>query len=132
MKITHIGLAAAIASVLVATAWAAPQQPAHPPVTKSLQGNPANPAWKSDPYLQALYHITVGAFAKGADRIDVASYQETFYAILRAKAVVTGADPDGMINHMKAIPRQMVDIVTRDPRTLDTYDNFVVALVGPT
>jgi hypothetical protein len=142
MKIKHsIGLAAGIATVtaagvLAAAAWAAPLQhgpsPAQTePVTKSLQGNPANAAWKSDPYLQAIYHLSVGAFAKGAENVDLPSYQDAFFAIIRAKAVVSGVRPEGMVDHMKAIPRQMVDIVKDDPKTLDNYDNFVVALVGP-
>lgn len=125
------GMAAAIIAVLAATASAEPQQQASPPVTKSLQGNPGNAQWKSDPYLQALYHITVGAFAKGADKVDLPSYQETFYAIIRAKAVVSGTKPEGMIDHIKDIPRQMIGIVKENPGTLDSCDNFVVALVGP-
>lgn len=40
-------------------------------------------------------------------------------------------DPDGMLEHLKDIPRQIVAIVAGDPAVLDSYENFLVALRGP-
>ena len=122
------GIAAVASSIGHSSAFAEPQEP---PVTKSLQGNPGNEAWKSDPYLHALYDISIGAFAKGVDEVDLPAYQQAFYAIIRAKAFVGGADAEKMIDHIKDIPHQMVGIVKDDPKTLDSYDGFVLALVGP-
>ena len=36
-----------------------------------------------------------------------------------------------MVDHLKDIPGQMVGIAKDDPKVLDSYDNFVVALMGP-
>jgi hypothetical protein len=38
---------------------------------------------------------------------------------------------DQVLNHVKAIPDEVIVWATRDPHTLDSYDNFVVALFGP-
>jgi hypothetical protein len=39
--------------------------------------------------------------------------------------------PEGMVDHLKLIPRQVVQIVKEDPHVLDSYDNFVAATFGP-
>jgi hypothetical protein len=36
-----------------------------------------------------------------------------------------------MIDHLKAIPREMIAIAEADPKMLDSYENFLVALRGP-
>jgi hypothetical protein len=36
-----------------------------------------------------------------------------------------------MVAHLKGIPREVVTIVARDPTTLDSYENFLTALMGP-
>ena len=68
---------------------------------------------------------------RAARRVDAAAYEERSYAIFRAFAESLGADPDGMIDHLKAIPREMVGIVADDPKVLDSYESFLVALRGP-
>lgn len=108
--------------------WSATAEPQT--VTKSLQGAP-NSAWKNDRHLHALYDMTIAAFAKGADNVDLPAYQAVFYAIIRAKAVVAGAKPEAMVDHIKDIPTQMIGIVKNDPKVLDSLDNFAAALVGP-
>jgi hypothetical protein len=35
------------------------------------------------------------------------------------------------VEHLKDIPRQMVGIVKDDPKVLDSYEAFTVALMGP-
>jgi hypothetical protein len=39
--------------------------------------------------------------------------------------------PEGMVDHLKLIPRQVVQIVKEDPHVLDSYPNFVAATFGP-
>ena len=68
---------------------------------------------------------------KGALPLDADRYREKSYAIFRVFAKSMGADPDLMVDHLKDIPGQMVGIVKDDPEVLDSYDNFVVALMGP-
>jgi hypothetical protein len=69
--------------------------------------------------------------AANAGRVDAAAYEQRAYAVFRTFAESLGANPDGMIDHLKAIPREMVSIVAADPKVLDSYDNFLVALRGP-
>jgi hypothetical protein len=38
---------------------------------------------------------------------------------------------EGMIDHLKLIPRQVVDIVKENPDVLKDYDSFWAALAGP-
>jgi hypothetical protein len=124
--------AAFLAAAALGSGPASAEPPAREqPVTNSLQGNPGNAAWKSDPYLHALYDLSLGAFANGPDNIDLPAYQQAFYAIIRAKAAVSGADAEKMVDHIKGIPGQMIGIVMDEPKTLESYDDFVAALVGP-
>jgi hypothetical protein len=67
----------------------------------------------------------------GADEVDVELYERRSFAIFRAFAESVGVDPDGMVDHLKNIPREMVMIAERDPTVLESYENFMVALRGP-
>jgi hypothetical protein len=40
-------------------------------------------------------------------------------------------DPNQMLDHLKDVPRQIVQIASDDPHVLDNCDRFDVALVGP-
>ena len=53
---------------------------------------------------------------RAAPRVDGAGYEARCYTILRAFATSLGADPDGMIDHLKAIPREMVGTSLTIPR----------------
>jgi hypothetical protein len=88
-------------------------------------------AWIKDPNIHAFYQATVDAFAQGPDHLDRAAYEKRSQEIFRALAVAHGMAPDAVLNHLKAIPDEMILIATRDPKALDSYDNFVVALFGP-
>ena len=90
--------------------------------------------WKASPYLQQYYDLTRASFANGADKVDFAAYQEKSYAIFRAFGAATGGGKkaeEGMLDHLKDIPRQMVGIVKEDPSVLESYDKFWIALSGP-
>ena len=111
---------------------------AHPPAaaapasstTTSLQGNDAQ-SWISDPHMHAFYETTVGAFAQGPAKVDVAGYEKKSFAIFREFGVSRGVGADAMQDHLKLIPRQVVGIVKEDPKVLDSYANFVAAVFGP-
>ena len=87
--------------------------------------------WINDPNVHAFYQATVDAFAQGPDHLDRAAYEKRAQEIFRALALAHNIKPEALEDHLKAIPGEMVLIVTRDPRTLDSYDNFVLALFGP-
>jgi hypothetical protein len=88
-------------------------------------------AWIDDPNVHAFYQMTVEAFAQGPDHLDRAAYEKRSQDIFRALAKARGMPEDALLNHLKAIPGEIILIATRDPKTLDSYDNFVVALFGP-
>ena len=95
--------------------------------TVDIQG--AN-EWKRSPHMRAYYDETVATFANGTD-IDVDAYEARSFAIFREFARANGASEEGMIDHLKLIPRQIIDIVKEDPAVLKNYDTFWAALAGP-
>jgi len=86
--------------------------------------------WKRSPHMRAYYDATVETFANGSD-IDVDAYEAKSFAIFREFARANGMNEAGMIDHLKLIPRQVVDIVKENPAVLKTYDAFWAALAGP-
>ena len=104
-----------------------PQPASDDDVHVDIQG--AN-EWKGSPHMHAYYDLTVATFAKGAD-IDVDAYEAKSFALFREFARANGANEQGMVDHLKLIPRQVVGIVKEDPAVLKTYDAFWAALAGP-
>ena len=97
--------------------------------TLSLQGDQS--AWINNDHMRGFYALSKEALGKGAPPLNVESYREKSYAIFRAFGKSMGSDPDLMVDHLKDIPGQMITIVKDDPKVLDSYDSFVVALMGP-
>ena len=98
-------------------------------ITLDAQGD--YPEWSQSPHWVEFYALSVEMLRANARSLDVANYEQKSYAIFRAFARSIGADPEGMIDHLKNIPREMVAIVKDDPKVLDNYENFAVALRGP-
>jgi hypothetical protein len=139
--------AAAAVSLLAALALA-PATSAHPPATDppaghapaaptaagsssvNMQGNDAK-AWAADAHIHAFYDTTVAAFAQGPAKVDVDAYEQKSFAIFRAFGEAKGVGAAAMQDHLKLIPRQVVGIVKEDPKVLDSYENFILALMGP-
>ena len=131
LQIKLLALAAAAPLTLgnaLAQHGAAAQQPET--VTLDAQGGDY-PEWFQNPHMVEFYALSVEMLRAQAGRVDAAAYEQKAYAIFRAFAESLHADPDGMIDHLKAIPREMVSIVAADPKVLDSYENFLVALRGP-
>jgi hypothetical protein len=100
-------------------------------ITLDAQGGDY-PEWFENPHMHAYYALSVemlGAARRGD--VDIAGYEQKSYEIFRTFAKSLGADPDGMIDHLRAIPREMVGIVKEDPTVLENYESFLVALRGP-
>jgi hypothetical protein len=124
------GLAAIAALALAAPAFAQHAAPAAPQgTTASLQGG--EQAWINDPHMRAFFETTKAAFAGGPAKVDVDAYEQKSFAIFRDFAPVMHMTPEGMVDHLKLIPRQVVQIVKEDPHVLDSYRNFVDATFGP-
>jgi hypothetical protein len=124
------GLAATLILALAVPAAAQPA-PAAPaaPAAASLQGDQAS--WIADPHMHAFYELTVQAFAQGPAKLDEAAYTQKAYAIFRAFAVSRGVPPEHMVDHLKLIPGQVVQIAREDPEVLKSYENFAAAIFGP-
>ena len=97
------------------------------PTTVDIQGAGE---WKRSPHMRAYYDATVATFANGVD-IDIDAYEARSFAIFRDFARANGMNEQGMIEHLKLIPRQVVDIVRENPAVLKDYDTFWAALGGP-
>jgi hypothetical protein len=117
------------AVVVVAAAAPAAAQPASAPASANLQGD--QQTWINDPHMHAFYETTKSAFAQGPAKVDVAGYEQKCFAIFRDFGVQRGVGAAHMQDHLKLIPRQVVQIVKDDPKVLDSYDNFVAATFGP-
>ena len=104
---------------------------AKPGETRSLQGGGEQAAWANNPHMKAFYELTKASFAGGPQRVDFPTYQEKSFAIFREFGKSMGAPPEAMLDHLKAIPGQMLQIVADDPHALDSYDTFRVAMMGP-
>ena len=127
------GLAAAVLIVLALGAPAFAQAPAAAKpagTTVNIQGNDQQ-SWINDPHWHAYYDLTKAAFAQGPGKVDVADFERQSFALFRDFAVKRGVDPAHMQDHLKLIPRQVVQIVKEDPKVLDSYQNFVEATFGP-
>ena len=131
-RVNVMGLILAAALGAAPAAWA--QHPGAPPpaggTTVSLQGGDDD-AWRKDPHMRQFYDTVVAAFAKGPNQVDAPALEKTSFAIFRDFAVSKGMNPDAMQDHLKLIPRQMIQIAREDPSVLKDYDSFLNALFGP-
>ena len=127
---------AALAALAVLTIGSAafaqhPGAPAQAPkaTTATLQGGAAE--WIADPHWHTYYDMTKAAFAQGPAKVDVAGFEQNSFALFRDFGTSKGVPPEHMQDHLKLIPRQIVQIVREDPHVLDSYQNFVDAAFGP-
>ena len=84
-----------------------------------------------DALMREYYSLSVAELKGRAGTVDAAAFERKSYALFRAFASSHGADPDHLQEHLKAIPRQVVQIVKDDPKVLDSISNFSAALIGP-
>jgi hypothetical protein len=128
-RLTRRSLSALGASLLcIATPPAIAQEPP-PPQTYSARDEQAR--WINDPAFHAFYQATLDAFADGPDKLDSAAYEQRSREIFTAFAISHDMPVERVLDHLKAIPGEMIENVRRDPQTLASYDSFVEALFGP-
>lgn len=82
-----------------------------------------------NPHMREFYGLSAAMLR--ASPVDVAAYEQRSYAIFRALAASLGWSPEGLVDHLKNIPRELVGIAKDDPTVLDSFENFLVALRGP-
>src|ERR1700749_1748229 len=104
-----------IALATAAPLLVAPLANAQPPhgaasSTANLQGND-EAAWINDPHMHAWFEATRAAFAGGPGKGDADAYEQKSFAIFRDFAPAMHMTPEGMVDHLKLIPRQVVQIV---------------------
>jgi hypothetical protein len=125
-------LAAAATLALAAAPPAGAQDSNGPPQGKAMslrEETNASPLF--GPLVKAYYALCVAELGQGADKVDAAAFEQKSYALFRSVAVSKGVNPDALQAHLKDIPRQVIMIVKRDPKTLDSVESFTDALVGP-
>ena len=121
-----VGIAAAAALGIIASAHAAPQAHSPAPVTKSLKQHP--PA--EDARIHAFYDILVAARADGADKVDAAT-EKKLREMARASTPAHDLDAKAWEDHVVDMGRQMFEIARKDPKVFQSYENFLIALRGP-
>ena len=127
---TRTALLALLAPLALTPALAQHGEHTQPAETITLDAQGHSPEWENAPQWREFYMLSL-EMLRGNGSPDVASYERKSYAIFRAFAESIGASPDGMIEHLKNIPQEIVGIVKDDPKVLDSYENFMVALRGP-
>ena len=123
-----LSLAVALAAAPLGTAQA---QTGHESgtTTRSLQGDDG--AWRRDPHIKAFYAAVVEACRNGCSKADVSALEAKSRVIFGEFAASMHMSPAAMQDHLKLIPRQAVQIGAEDPKTLASFDNFLVAMFGP-
>ena len=131
MNLKSLAACATALAVLAASPAAFAQHAGAAPTgaTVTLQGGAAE--WIKDPHWHTYYDMTKEAFAQGPSKVDVAGYEQKSFALFRDFGKSMGVPPEHMQDHLKLIPRQIVQIVREDPHVLDSYQNFVDAAFGP-
>lgn len=126
-------LALAAAATLLLAAPALAQSPAAAPqaTPKTYDFRDDATPWINDPNIRVFYQATVEAFANGPDHVDREAYLKRSREIFTAFAIAHGMPTDRLLDHVKAIPDEVLVWAARDPHTLDSYDSFVIALFGP-
>ena len=126
---TNRTLVALGAAVVFATNAPAIAQDAPAPQTYSARDEQQR--WINDPAFHAFYQATVDAFANGPDKVDHAAYEQRSKEIFTAFAQANGMPVEGVLEHLKRIPGEMIGNATREPEILTSYDKFIEALMGP-
>ena len=127
---TRTAMLALLAPLALTPALAQHVEHTQPAETITLDAQGHSPEWENALQWRQFYTLSI-EMLRGNANPDVAGYEQKSYAIFRAFAESIGASPDGMIDHLKNIPREIVAIVKDDPKVLDSYENFMVALRGP-
>ena len=130
MTTTHKVLLALLAGLALAAAFALHAQHSKAPQTITLDAQGHSPEWEQSRHWRDFYTLSV-EMLRGNASPDVAVFEQRSYDIFREFARSIDADPAGMIDHLKNIPREIVGIVKDDPKVLESYENFLVALRGP-
>lgn len=104
--------------------------PVHGGATINLQARQGDTPMDT-PQAHELYGLSVMAFAHGPDNIDFETYEAQSFEIVRVMAGTMGLEPEGLVDHVQDIPRQIVGIVRDDPSVLDSFEDFRRALQGP-
>ena len=130
MTTTHKILLAVSAGLALVTAYALHAQHSSAPQTITLDAQGHSPEWEQSRHWRDFYMLSI-EMLRDNQSPDVAGFEQKSYEIFRAFARSIGASPEGMIDHLKNIPREIVGIVEDDPKVLDSYESFLVALRGP-
>jgi hypothetical protein len=97
----------------------------------TLNAQPGTEEFRRDPHMRAFYDLAVQEFANGPENVDLARFERKSFAIFRSFGESIGGSAEAMQDHLKDVPRQLIGIVKDDPHTLDSYDDFAIAMLGP-
>jgi hypothetical protein len=122
-------ISVAIGAVVLQLSGCAHEHASTQPTTVSLQGGPI-PTCRDD-LVRGFYQITVDAFSNGVERVDLSKYEAASFAYFRTTPNTMGLNSEQLVDHLKDIPRQLVQIAKDDPKVIESCENFILALAGP-
>lgn len=83
------------------------------------------------PYFVEVYELSKDYLSRGAESAQEDEFAELMFSHARNSGFLSPDEAEAWIEHIKAIPGQMIDIYSEDPNALDTCLDFQVAAVGP-
>ncbi len=83
------------------------------------------------PYFIAVYELSADYFSRGIENVELQEFETLMFGHARESGFFTEEEAEGWIQHIAAIPGQLIQIYRDDPTVLDTCFNFQVAAVGP-
>ncbi len=83
------------------------------------------------PYFIEVYELSVSYAAVGSENMQAEEFADILFTHARESGYFTAEEAESWIEHIEAIPGQLVDIYREDPTVLDNCYNFQVAAVGP-
>lgn len=82
------------------------------------------------PFFDATYEFAKETFAVGVENVVLSEFEEKTFNFIRTNESFKG-NREAYIDHVKDIPRQLIEIVKEDPTVLDSCANFQIAMIGP-
>lgn len=98
------------------------------PVTVSIRWSDSDLC--AMPFYVEVYELTKSVFAMGAENVVLTDYADRMFGLVRASQEY-GENADAFIEHIRDIPRQLLEIIREDASVLTSCANFSIALIGP-
>lgn len=84
-----------------------------------------------EPVFQEYYQLTVKAFAAGPASVDEEKFRQDTFDLMKTSDFFGDLTPEQIVDHIKDIPGQLIQIIREDASVLENCENLSIALIGP-